>query len=155
MDEGWLGMAVILTTIGAMIWIGLHRHIIYPERFGPGRAAPAQRRPLQWRPGRAMPAHRRRSPAPTETKPKPAATISRGISGVAMLENDAEMIALLAIAKLIAAGLVTETGALQTVFAVRAGSSRRYREVHDKLKIAQAELAALEPADSIEPASRQ
>ena len=43
--------------------------------------------------------------------------------------------------KLINAGLITETAALQTVFGVKAGSSKDYKRVHEKLKIAQAEIA--------------
>jgi hypothetical protein len=149
MNEGWLALLIILATIGAMIWIGLHRHIIYPERFGAGHPV-GHARLVSRRPGRATPAPRRPLRA-AETRPKSTATVSETVSGIATLENDAEMIALRTIAKLIAADLITETVALSTVFAVKAGSSRRYKEVQRKLKIAQAELEAIEPVGSAEP----
>jgi len=65
--------------------------------------------------------------------------ISSDVSGFTMPENDAEMIALQAISKLIAAGQITETVALSTVFGVKPGKGKDYVRVHAKLKIAQAE----------------
>ena len=98
-------------------------------------APPVARRPNYRRVAR--PAQR---PAPAgETKPKRAETVSATVSGIAVPDNDAEMIAIRTVAKLINAGMITETAALETVFAVRAGSSRRYRAVQAKLKLAQAE----------------
>ena len=141
MNEGWLALAVIVATISAMIWIALNRHIIYPERFGAGPSSRRARFDAR-RPGRAPTAQPRRLPALAETPAKSPAMVSTGVSGVATPTNDAEMVALEAIAKLIAAELITETVALTTVFAVKAGSSKRYKEVQAKLKIAQSRLAS-------------
>lgn len=138
MNEGLLALLIIGGTIGAVIWVALHRDVIYGQ---PTQPAPEGRvRSRMLRPGRAAPAPARQRLVLVETKAKPAATISAPISATPMQDNDAEMVALRALAKLIAADLVTETAALQTVFAVRAGSSKRYKEVQAKLKIAQAEL---------------
>jgi len=151
MNEGLLALIIIVATIGAAIWAAMYRDLIWPTSpSGPSR--PAGR--VVSRPGRMTPAPRR-SPALAETPAKPAAIISEPISAVTTPKNDAETIAIMTIAKLIAAGQVGETAALQTVFAVKPGSSRRYKEVQRKLKIAQEELTAIEPAGSIEPAGQR
>jgi hypothetical protein len=127
MNGGALALLLIVATIGAAIWVSLHRNVIWPESARP--TGPRARLKRKARPGRAA-----------EIEPKRPATISVPVSGVATPNDDAEMVALRAIAKLIAANLVTETVALQTVFAVKAGSSKRYQDVKTKLKTAQAEL---------------
>jgi hypothetical protein len=115
-----------------MIYIALNRRLIWPERF-------VHERP-PWASPQRPPRKRPRSPALAETPAKPAATVSAVVSGIRTLDNDAEMVALRTLAKLIQAELITETVGLQTVFAVKAGSSKRYKEVQAKLKAAQAEL---------------
>jgi hypothetical protein len=141
MNEGLLALLVIVATIGAGVWVALHRDIIYPER-----AQPAARSRV--RTAKPRPMHRPAQVArPAETVAKPAASVSSPVSRIATPESDPEMIALRALAKLIAADLITETAALQTVFDVKAGSSKRYKEVQAKLKAAQAELESVgEPA---------
>jgi len=138
MNQGALALGLIVAAIGAVIWVSLHRHVIWPETARP--AEPRARPRPAARPGRL--AHRvrpGRAPA-VETEPKRPATISEPVSGVATPDDDTEMIAVRTIAKLIAADLVTETVALQTAFGVKPGSSKRYKEVQAKLKMAQAEL---------------
>ena len=92
----------------------------------------------------------RLAPAPTvppaERDPQPDEDISPGVSGTTTPQTDDEMIAIRALVKLVDAGLVTETAALTTVFGVKAGSSKRYKEVQAKLKVAQAELGEREIA---------
>jgi len=140
MNEGLLALILILGTIGAVIWAVMYRDLIWPTSPNSPRRPAGRVRSRVLRPGRAAPAAPRQRLALVETRAKSTATVSEPVSGVATLENDAEMIALRTLAKLIAANQITETAALQTVFAVRAGSSKRYKEVQAKLKIAQAEL---------------
>lgn len=130
MNPAILVFVTIAATIGAAIWVALHRHVIYPDRY----TTPAP-------PARS----RRRVPLSTrqrEIAVKPAAIISAPVSSVATPNIDAETVAIQTIAKLIAAGKITETAALETVFNVKAGSSRRYKEVQAKLKTAQSELVS-------------
>lgn len=133
MNEGVVLLLTIIATAGSGLTVLWYRDLIWPERFPP---AEPQRRPGPRRP----PAARQRRPPAGETKPKPAATVSPAVSGVATPDNDAEMVALRAVAMLIQAGMITETAALETVFAVRAGSSKAYKNVQAKLKQAQSEL---------------
>jgi hypothetical protein len=56
------------------------------------------------------------------------------VSGVAMPKDDAEMIAFHFLARLVHAGHVTETQALESACGVKAGSSKAYQEARVKLK---------------------
>lgn len=135
MNEGWLAIGVILATIGSGVALVWYRDLI----FTTGAAAP--RRPRQVagrRPNR--PAVRRR---PIETPAKPAAVVSPAISVITAPENDPEMIAFRALAKLVRAGAVNETIAIETVFDVKAGSSKAYKAAQSKLKKALVDLDSL------------
>lgn len=140
MNPGLLALGLVAAAIGAAIWVVWHREAIYGAAARP--AASGQRPARPARPARrpAPPAHRPARQLASETAQKREAMISADVSGFTMPENDAEMIALRTIAKLVKADLVKETVALSTVFAVKPGSSKRYREVQEKLKIAQAEI---------------
>lgn len=139
MNEELLALLVIVATIGAGIWVALHRDVIYPNR-----AQPAARPRV--RTVRQQPMHRpARIAAPVETAAKPDASVSTPISGVAMQNDDPETVAFQVLAKLIKAKLVTETAALETAFGVRAGSSKAYKAVQAKLKAAQAEIDSSSP----------
>lgn len=129
MNEGWLAIGVIVATIGSAIALVWYRDLI----FTTGAAAP--RRPR--RPTPRRPAGR---PRQVETAPKQAEVVSNAISVIAAPENDIEMIAFRALAKLVRAGDVTETTALEHAFDVNAGSSKAYKAAQKKLKIALAEL---------------
>lgn len=133
MNPGTLAILTLLGTIGVGITVVWYRDLIWPEYFPP---AEPQRRPGPRRP----PAARARQVKPAEMEPKPAATVSNGVSGIATPNNDAEMVALRAVAVLIQANMITETAALETLFCVKAGSSKRYKAIHAKLKQAQSEL---------------
>jgi hypothetical protein len=127
MNEGLLAISVILGTIGAGIALVWYRDLI----FTTGAAAPRrQRRPVR-------PAAR---PRQIETPAKQAEVVSDVISMIAAPENDIEMIAFRALAKLVRAGAVNETVAIETAFDVKAGSSKAYRAAQAKLKIALFEL---------------
>jgi len=133
MNEGWLAIGVILATIGSAVALVWYRDLI----FTTGAAAP--RRPRRSTPRRPA-AARPRAPRQVETPAKPAEVVSNAISVIAAPENDIEMIAFRALAKLVRAGDVTETTALEHAFDVSAGSSKAYKAVQAKLKIALAEL---------------
>ncbi len=133
MNSGWLVLLIILGTIGAGITVTIYRDLI----FTPGGTSRPQ--DSSWRPRR--PPARQPAPARGEMGSKWGESISGKVSGTALPDNDAEMVALRALVKLINAGLITETAALQTVFGVKAGSSKDYKRVQEKLKIAQAEIA--------------
>jgi len=141
-NEGILAIIIIVATMGAAVWAVLYRDLIWPTLHN-STSRPAAR--VISRPGRAPSAPPRRSPTLAETAPKPSTTISTAVSGVATPNDETEMIAFRVLAKLIAADLVTETAALQAVFDVRAGSSKRYKEVQAKLKAAQAEVESSSP----------
>ncbi len=135
------GMQLLLTlvaTVLAVIAVVTYRDLIFQQ---PARPTPTRRRPA--RSPASSPGSARAAPA---APPKPAAkqqeTISAPISGISLQENDAEMVAFLAIAKLIQANMITETAALQTVFNVKPGSSRAYQDARTKLKQAQDRLSA-------------
>lgn len=140
MGSGILAIVVVLATIGAIVFVSLHRGAIPPA--APAAPASGQRpaAPAARRAARPAPAHRPARRAAGETPAKSDATVSAPVSGYVMQDNDAEMVAIRALAKLIQAELITETMALSTVFNVKPGSSKRYKEVHEKLKTAQAEL---------------
>lgn len=129
MNEGWLAIGVILATIGSGVALVWYRDLI----FTTGAAAP--RRPRRSTPRRPAATRPR-----TEIEAKPSEVVSNAISVIAAPENDIEMIAFRALAKLIRAGAVNETVAIETVFDVRAGSSKAYRAAQAKLKIALFEL---------------
>jgi hypothetical protein len=133
MNEGIVLLLTVLGTAGAGLTVLWYRDLIWPEHFPPAKQ---QRRPGPRRP----PAARARQVTPAETEPKPAATVSPAVSGIATPDNDAEMVALRAVAVLIQANMITETAALETLFCVKPGSSKRYKAIHAKLKQAQSEL---------------
>ena len=138
MNEGWLAIGVILATIGSGIALVWYRDLI----FTTGAAAP--RRPRRSTPRRpARPAAR---PRQIETPVKQAEVVSNVVSMIAAPENDIEMIAFRALAKLVRAGDVTETIALEHAFDVKAGSSKAYKAVQAKLKIALVELDIADPS---------
>jgi hypothetical protein len=62
------------------------------------------------------------------------------ISGIAMPEDDTETVAFRFLARLVKAGHVTETQALESACGVKAGSSKAYQEARAKLKKALEEL---------------
>ena len=130
MNQGLLAILIVAATIGAAAWVAIHRDVIYPPTTRPATRPRVRAGPL-------------RISGPTrrpETEQKPHTIVSSPVSGVATPNDDPEMIAVRALAKLIAAQLVTETAALETVFSVKAGSSKAYKSVQAKLKAAQAEL---------------
>jgi hypothetical protein len=136
MNEGWLAICVILATIGSGIALVWYRDLI----FTTGAAAP--RRPRRSTPRR--PARPPARPAPrVETPAKQAEAVSYAVSSIAAPENDIEMIAFRALAKLVRAGMVNETVAIETVFDVKAGSSKAYKAAQSKLKQALVELDSL------------
>ena len=127
MNEGWLAIGVILATIGSGVALVWYRDLI----FTTGAAAPRRPRRSTTRPRAA------------ETPVKQAEVVSNAVSVIAAPENDIEMIAFRALAKLIRAGAVNETVAIETVFDVKAGSSKAYKMCHANLKRALAELDSL------------
>lgn len=132
MNEGWLAIGVILATIGSGVALVVYRDLI----FTTGAAAPRRpRRPTPRRPA----ATRARAPQ-SETVAKPSEVVSKAISVIAAPENDIEMIAFRALAKLVRAKVCTETEALEHAFDVSAGSSKAYKAVQAKLKTALADL---------------
>jgi hypothetical protein len=135
MNEGWLAIGVILATIGSGIALVWYRDLI----FTTGAAAP--RRPRRSTPRR--PARPPAMPRAAETPAKQAEAVSIAVSSIAAPENDIEMIAFRALAKLIRAGAVNETIAIETVFDVKAGSSKAYKAAQSKLKKALVDLDSL------------
>lgn len=135
MNEGWLAIGVILATIGSGVALVWYRDLI----FTTGAAAP--RRPRRSTPRR--PARPPTRPRKVETPAKQAEAVSNAVSVIAAPENDIEMIAFRALAKLIRAGAVNETIAIETVFDVKAGSSKAYKACQANLKRALAELDSL------------
>jgi hypothetical protein len=131
MNEGWLAIGVLVATIGSGIALVWYRDLI----FTTGAAAPRRRRPTQRRPVAR--------PRATEIPAKRVAMVSPPISPIATLDSDNEMIAFRAIAKLVRAGLITETLAIEHTFDVKAGSSKAYKTCHANLKRALAELDSL------------
>lgn len=135
MNEGWLAIGVILATIGSGVALVVYRDLI----FTTGAAAPRrQRRPTPRRPAAARP----RAPQ-GETVAKRVAMVSPPVSPVATLDSDDEMIVFRAIAKLVRAGDITETIAIEHTFDVKAGSSKAYKVCHANLKRALLELDSL------------
>lgn len=134
MNEGWLAIGVILATIGSGVALVWYRDLIFT-----GAAAP--RRPHHSTPRR--PPARRRSAPRAKMPAKRVAMISPPISPIATLDSDTEMIAFRAIAKLVRAGVITETLAIEHTFDVKAGSSKAYKVCHANLKRALAELDSL------------
>jgi hypothetical protein len=135
MNEGWLAIGVILATIGSGVALVVYRDLI----FTTGAAAPR-------RPRRSTPRRPQRStarPRAAETPVKQAEVVSTVVSVIAAPENDIEMIAFRALAKLVRAGAVNETVAIETVFDVKAGSSKAYKAAQSNLKRALAELDSL------------
>lgn len=139
MNEGTLAILVILATIGVAIFAATHRDLLFPSSDQhPGVVG----KPLQSR-RPALRVVRGGTSARRETTPKRAEAVSTAVSGIATPQSDPEMVALRVIAKLVADDLVTETKALESAFGVRAGSSKEYKRVQAKFKIAQAELDPL------------
>jgi len=135
MNEGWLAIGVILATIGSGIALVWYRDLIFTTGAAP------ERRPR--RPTPRRPAGQRRPAPRTEIEAKPAAIVSSDVSVIATPESDAEMIAFRALAKLIRAGAVNETVAIETAFDVHAGSSKAYKAAQAKMKKALADLDSL------------
>ncbi len=127
MNEGWLLLLTVVGTIGAALTVVYYRDLIWPERYPP--AAPLRRtRP------RRPPATRPRRPPASETTPKRTEAISSNVSGVTTLQTDAETISFRTLAKLVQAGVLTETVALEATCNVKAGSSKAYQAAREKLK---------------------
>lgn len=135
MNEGWLAIGVILATIGSGVALVWYRDLI----FTTGAAAPRRPRRSTTRRPTARPS----APRQVETPAKPAEVVSNAISVIAAPDNDIEMIAFRALAKLIRAGAVNETIAIETVFDVKAGSSKAYKACHANLKRALDDLDSL------------
>jgi hypothetical protein len=131
MNQGFILLATIVGTVGVAIVAVVYRDLIFPSAAPAGRPRPRPR-------PKPRPAAR---PAPAETKPKQVESVSAPVSPIAITDNDAEMVAYIAIATLIEAQLITETAALTTVFNVRPGSSKAYQESRAKLKHAQQKIA--------------
>lgn len=136
MNEGTLAIVVIIATIGVAIFAATHRELLFPSSDQHPRVT---QKPLQGR-RPELRVVRGGTSARRETRAKRAEAVSGAVSGIAKPQSDPEMIALLTIAKLVAHDLVTETKALETVFSVRAGSSKEYKRVQARFKIAQSEL---------------
>lgn len=136
MNEGTLALGVIIATIAAMIYLSWNRELLFPSTDQPSRS---ERKPLQQRQPKARIVRRPAATRP-EIAPQRPAAVSAPVSSIATPNDDAEMVALRTIAKLVAADLVTETKALERVFNVKAGNGKDYQRVQAKLKEAQAEL---------------
>lgn len=136
MNEGTLALGVVIATIAASVYLTWNRELLFPSANTPRRP---ERKPLQPRRPKVRVVHRPTATRP-EIPPQRLEAVSAPISSIAVPNGDPEMIALRTIAKLTAANLVTETRALETVFDVKAGNGKRYKDVQAKLKIAQAEL---------------
>lgn len=139
MNQGTLAILVILATIGVAIFAATHRDLLFPASNQRSRVPGKHLHSRQ----PALRVVRGSSSARPETTPKQHETVSTGVSGVATSQEDPETIALRTIAKLVAEDLLTETKALETVFNVKAGSSKEYKRVHAKLKSIQAQLERL------------
>lgn len=138
MNPGILAIFTLLGTVGAGVVIMFYRDLIF-DAPPPARRRLAGRRPVRRRQATTR-------PKPIETPREINAIISQAVSGIAMPGETAETVALRVILKLVAAKLVTETIALETVFNVKAGSKKRYVELRDKFKQLQSELdKAAEP----------
>jgi hypothetical protein len=135
MNEGWLAIGVILATIGSAVALVWYRDLI----FTTGAAAP--RRPRRSTPRR--PQRPTGRPRQVETPAKQAEAVSIAVSSIAAPENDIEMIAFRALAKLVRAGVVGETVAIETAFDVKAGNGKNYKAAQSNLKRALAELDSL------------
>lgn len=135
MNEGWLAIGVILATIGSGITLVVYRDLI----FTTGAPPPRQGRRTMRRPAYSRPS----APRQVETPAKPAEAVSCAVSVIAAPENDIEMIAFRALAKLVRAGVVTETLAIEHAFDVKAGSSKAYKAAQVSLKKALSDLDSL------------
>lgn len=140
MGTGLLAIGVVVATIAAVLYVTLNRRVIYGVPSADRPAPASGQRPAARRAARPAPAHRLKRRPAGETPAKSVEAVSSTVSGFVMPDNDAEMVAIRAIAKLIQADHITETVALSTVFGVKPGSSKRYKEVQAKLKTAQAEI---------------
>jgi len=144
MDEllNHLDFWLMLFTFGAMGYFLLWKDHIQPfvrSLFPPSESG--QRSKV-----RSLPLHRRPIPlqrpdgklagsvSAAETERNETETHFDAVSGVATPNNDAETVSFRVLAKLIQAKHVTETEALETVFGVKAGSSKAYQEARAKLK---------------------
>lgn len=134
--EGLLLLLTVIGTAGAGLTVVWYRDLIWPEHFP---RSPAPRRPA---PRRVV-----RGPAAGETKPKPAEAVSPTVSGVATPQTDAETVSFRTLAKLVKAGVVTETVALESACEVKAGSSKAYMAAREKLKAALAEIDKISPGE--------
>lgn len=130
MNEGLLLLLTVLAVAGLAIAVLWYRDLIWPERFAP----PVQRQ-------RSRPRLRPRRVVPPEMKAKPREGVSITVSGVPMAQKEVETVSFRTLAKLVHAGVVTETVALETACNVRAGSSKAYQEARANLKKALADLA--------------
>lgn len=125
MNEGWLAMALVLSTIAVGVYASMR-----PDLFFPARHPSAQRRPG---PARHSPARRRLAP-PARKPTEIAKPVSPDISGAAMPNSEHETIALETLAILVSADLVGETDGLKALFGAKAGSSKKYKAIHARFK---------------------
>lgn len=125
-------MLVLAGVVGVAILLLTYRDLIFDTP--PPRRQVRGRRPVRRRPA---PAGR---PKGVETDAKINETISKAISGAATPNSSTEMISFHTLAKLVHAGVVTETTAIETACGVIAGSSKDYQEAREKFKRAAAEL---------------
>ncbi len=135
------GLQLLLTIVATIFAVGtvvVYRDLIFEQ---PARPTPTRRRPTR-SPASAASSASSAPAALPKPAPKQQEIISPPVSASTIAENDAEMLAFLAIAKLIQANMITETAALQTVFNVKPGSSRAYQDARTKLKQAQDRLSA-------------
>lgn len=121
--DSWLAIFAILAAIYFLVW---------KDRIQPILSHLLPSRPAAW-------------PTPlAETEPKIDETISDSVSSIETPENDAEMVSILTILKLVEADLVTETAAITTVFGVKAGGGKEYKRIAARVK-----AAKNQPADSL------
>jgi hypothetical protein len=70
----------------------------------------------------------------SETSPKSSEVVSIPVSPITVPKDDPETVAFRFLARLIHAGVLTETQALETACEVKAGSSKAYQEARARLK---------------------
>lgn len=128
-----LAIATILATGGAAVWVAMYRDVIWAASVPPTRQGP-RRAPGRSRQVAAAP------PKQAETPPKQAATVSLPVSPIATPDSDPEMIAIRVLAKLVKAGCIGQTVALENAFDVKSGNSKAYTRVQEKFKTAKIEL---------------
>jgi len=134
----WL--AVI--TLGFLAWyeLRLNRVVMPIVRFLYGAGREMASKSQQARAARLRPSPLRRTngqfngSAPAETKRNEDEIRFDAISSIAIPKDDAETVAFRFLARLVKAGHVTETQALESACGLKAGSSKAYQEARTKLK---------------------